>query len=372
MIIGVLCCGNEIPDNYCKLKKLLYYSGFELAAFAGSGNIADDLDFLIKVKSSAAIIVTGDSAAFYEYINATYGTDTDEPVFVVDGCCYGVMPQFDKDFITASFIPALNSKSKTFYSSSVFKTYGKGADELKKRLKDVSKNRSRVQLAFFPEGQECEVVVRYTNKMQRENIDTVLRIVTEQLRDCSYAYSDVGLAEQAAILLKIRGKRLKVAESFTGGAIAAEIVRVPGASNFFTEGIVSYSNLSKMSRLGVEPRIIKQTGAVSIETAYEMAAGLLTDQDCDIALATTGNAGPTAEKPGTEGVCFIAVGDKSGIHIFEYRFEGDRRTVIESGVKAALYRLCEKLHENEFEQLIKRYEAAGGRGHVDGIASEEE
>ena len=107
----------------------------------------------------------------------------------------------------------------------------------------------------------------------------------------------------------------------------------------------------------MDKNIIDTYGAVSIETVYEMAAGLLMRGKGDIVVATTGNAGPTAEKEGDVGHCFLAVGDAAGIHIYEYRFSGSRAEVIESGVKHALFRLYKKLRQNEFEELLKAQEA---------------
>ena len=92
--------------------------------------------------------------------------------------------------------------------------------------------------------------------------------------------------------------------------------------------------------------ILDNHGAVSVETAYEMAANLLLDGQYDYVVATTGNAGPASEKPGETGVCYIAVGNKENIDIYPCRFEGDRQTVINSGVKTALYHLYDRISKD--------------------------
>ncbi|MDE7394990.1 MAG: CinA family protein [Clostridiales bacterium] len=206
-------------------------------------------------------------------------------------------------------------------------------------MKSRIKNRNRISFRFVPRPFECAVLVRYSNKTQKATIDEMQSGVTEALRDCTYAYEDVSLSERVAKLLMAQRKTLGIAESFTGGAIASSLVRVAGVSESFKESVVCYSNEVKSRRLHIAPETIEQNGAVSIETAYEMAANLLMDGNYDYVMATTGNAGPTSEKPNEVGVCYIAVGDRENVHIYRYQFTGNRDEVIAYGVQAALFRL---------------------------------
>lgn len=130
--------------------------------------------------------------------------------------------------------------------------------------------------------------------------------------------------------LRAEKLRLKTAESFTGGGLASRIVSVPGASNYFIEGIVCYSPLSKIKRLGVSKQIIDEHGVVSEAVAREMVRGLMSE-DCDIAVATTGNAGPDADRAGV-GTCYIAVGTKKGITVYERHYKGDRGMITDSAI----------------------------------------
>ena len=137
------------------------------------------------------------------------------------------------------------------------------------------------------------------------------------------------------VIVRLDGT-LAVAESFTGGAITAELVKVPGASNKLVKGIVCYSVDSKISDVGVDKDVIKEFGAVSYETAECMASSLVVNSGCDYAVATTGNAGPTAEKEGEVGVCYVAVASKDQTVVEKYQFGGDRAAVINAGKKQAL------------------------------------
>lgn len=133
---------------------------------------------------------------------------------------------------------------------------------------------------------------------------------------------------------------ISLAESCTGGAITSRLIDVPGVSKVLTEGIVCYSNESKMQRLGVKRETLEKYGAVSEETAREMLEG----QEADIAIATTGIAGPgggSEEKP--VGTVYIGIKIKNEIHIKKYNFKGTRERVRRSTVMTTLFRLLKIL-----------------------------
>jgi nicotinamide-nucleotide amidase len=96
------------------------------------------------------------------------------------------------------------------------------------------------------------------------------------------------------------GRRIAVAESCTGGLVCAALTEIPGSSDVFEAGFVTYSNASKLGQLGVSPDVVETFGAVSVATAWAMARGAVHATDADVAVAITGVAGPgggTAAKP---------------------------------------------------------------------------
>jgi nicotinamide-nucleotide amidase len=113
----------------------------------------------------------------------------------------------------------------------------------------------------------------------------------------------VRLIESAARVIeanRARGKCIVVAESCTGGLVSAALTEIPGSSDVFQAGYVTYSNESKMKMLGVSSDVLETFGAVSVATAWSMAQGALAKSDADVAVAITGIAGPnggTANKP---------------------------------------------------------------------------
>jgi nicotinamide-nucleotide amidase len=137
-------------------------------------------------------------------------------------------------------------------------------------------------------------------------------------------FSEPSLSRAAALIAACRRAAffLAIAESCTGGLLAALITAIPGSSDVFERGFVTYSNAAKIESLGVESRILEQFGAVSSETAREMAIGALLHSKANIALSITGIAGPgggTPEKP--VGLVHFGVAKRDGTIItIEKRF----------------------------------------------------
>ena len=142
------------------------------------------------------------------------------------------------------------------------------------------------------------------------------------------------------------GRRIAVAESCTGGLVSAAITEIPGASDVFFGGFVTYSNESKIDLLGVRIATLEAHGAVSERVAWEMAAGALKHSPAALSLAVTGIAGPaggSAKKP--VGTVWIGWGYRKlgrvRIHATRFRFRGGRDAVRRHAVRAALEGLLE-------------------------------
>ncbi len=171
-----------------------------------------------------------------------------------------------------------------------------------------------------------------------------LRYIITELKEDIYAEYDVSLSERLFDILTLRKLKLSTAESFTSGKIASSILENPGASKIFHEGIVCYSNKSKMERLGVTEEALYTESAVSSKVAYQMALGLLRDKDCDIAISTTGIAGPKSddtEKP--VGLCFVAIGMRDGIHTYRMNLSGNREAITKKALNRAMFLAIKKL-----------------------------
>ena len=242
-------------------------------------------------------------------------------------------------FIENVCIPSLEKKYKTKLDKIIVKAIG----ATKERVEDVlnqAKRLSGANLAYnhtrVYDEDRIEVFFDYsTPKMM---VDEVLRLLAEGLQEYIYALEDITIEEQLVALLKIRGKRLSVAESFTGGGVSKRVVSVSGASEVYFEGLNTYNEHSKMKRLGVREYTLKTYGAVSDSTVYEMAAGLIATGDADVSIATTGIAGPKSDKTDAPvGLSYIAVGTKEKVFVYRFRFDGNRQEITEKAINHALF-----------------------------------
>lgn len=152
--------------------------------------------------------------------------------------------------------------------------------------------------------------------------------------------------ETVGRLLRQCGLRLAVAESCTGGLVSHRITNVPGSSDYFMGGITAYANEAKAGLLGVSRETLETYGAVSRETALEMAQGVRLALQADIGLGITGIAGPgggTPQKP--VGLVWIALCTDERSDARRFLWSGDRLQVKEQSAQAALEWLAEFLHQ---------------------------
>lgn len=145
------------------------------------------------------------------------------------------------------------------------------------------------------------------------------------------------LEEKVVNLLISEGLTITTAESCTGGMIGAALVNVSGVSSVYHQGFITYSNKAKQKELNVKSKTLKKYGAVSKQTARQMAKGAARHAKADVAVAVTGIAGPdggTDQKP--VGTVFIGCYFKGKTKVKEFHFEGSRSEIRELTVKNAL------------------------------------
>lgn len=154
--------------------------------------------------------------------------------------------------------------------------------------------------------------------------------------------------QELAALFQSSGMTLALAESCTGGMIAARVTDIPGCSVWFKGGVVAYSNEVKQQLLQVSSTLLEQYGAVSEAVARAMAEGVRRAVGSDLALAVTGIAGPdggTSEKP--VGTVYIALVDQDGCEVVRCQFDGNRAAVRQQTVEKGLLMLKKRLTMSE-------------------------
>jgi PncC family amidohydrolase len=150
----------------------------------------------------------------------------------------------------------------------------------------------------------------------------------------------------AGEMLREIGLKLATAESSTGGLIGHKITNVPGSSDYYKGGVISYANFAKVKLLEVSNKTLEKYGAVSRETALEMAKGVSRVLGADIGLAVSGLAGPGGALPGKPiGTVWIALNAHNLEQAWLYHFQGSRLEIKEQASDQALSLLCEYLRQ---------------------------
>jgi nicotinamide-nucleotide amidase len=182
------------------------------------------------------------------------------------------------------------------------------------------------------------VTARARTKAEAERlIDPVHAEIEAILGKHLYGTDQTNLEESLVHELRRQGKTVAVAESVTGGQLAARITSVPGASQVFNGGVVAYTIPAKESLIGVTLGLLSEYGPVSKEAAVAMAEGARTRLGADVAIAITGNAGPTADVGDQPvGLILIALADADGTRVQEHRFRGTREDIQRRATQTAL------------------------------------
>ena len=244
-----------------------------------------------------------------------------------------MFPKFLKYYVKEN-----NLKSQIYIKDII--TYGIGESVLETTVKDL-----------FTEGdifyeflvKDYGTLIRLQTKIEnKKNVAKIVKKLYNRISEFIIGEDDERIENTIFECLNSGEKPLTIstAESCTGGMIASKLIEVPGISENFIEGIVSYSNEAKIKRLKVKKETLEKYGAVSEEVAREMLAGLNTD----IGISTTGIAGPgggTKNKP--VGLVYIGIKVKDEVKIFRRELKGDRNKIRQRAMMHALYNLLKIL-----------------------------
>ena len=177
-----------------------------------------------------------------------------------------------------------------------------------------------------------------TEEAAKDLIKPVSKEIKRRFGKYIYSTKEKITLEMSVVnLLEKNELTISTAESCTGGLLAGRLINVSGVSDVYKEGFITYTNKAKRKTLGVNKSTLKKYGAVSEQTAKEMAVGAALAADTDISISVTGIAGPdggTNEKP--VGLVYVGVCIKDIVHVEEFRFSGDRANVREQTVISAL------------------------------------
>lgn len=271
-------------------------------------------------------------------------------VFKKDGKRIIVMPGHPREMkamFKNSVLPLLMDENSDIFRSKYIRFFGIGESGLEMKLMDILNSQTNPTVALY--AKEGEVLVRVTARAKDEQecmhlIDAKIEEIKAVSGKYIYLIGDDSISESQSEMEKVvagllheKNKTIAVAESCTGGLVASYLVSNSGISDCFMEACVTYTNNAKMRRLGVKEETLEEFGAVSHQTAVEMAMGIASTSNADIGLSTTGIAGPDGgsdEKP--VGLVYIGLYYNGKVTSIKKVFTGDRRKIRERAARTAL------------------------------------
>lgn len=247
-------------------------------------------------------------------------------------------PREMRDMFEKSVKPYLEKFSSKQFISKYVRFYGIGESLLETKIKDIMDNQTNPTLALY--AKTGEVLLRITvsgdDKAECEDlIKKQLDEIEKRVGEYIYLVGDEDISSTQTEMntvvanLLIENKfTISIAESLTGGKISSMLVEKSGISEALLEGVVCYSNKSKINTLGVREETLEKFGAVSEEVAKEMVLGVAKRLGADFAVATTGLAGPNSDGSGKPvGLVYIGIYAQGDISVKECLFTGDRELI---------------------------------------------
>ena len=255
-------------------------------------------------------------------------------------------PKEMKPMFSKQVKPYLALKQNHTLVSRTLRIAGVGESAMESMVRDMIDRQSNPTIA--PYAKDTESILRITASAKTdEEAEKIIEPIAEEIYrrfgDSVYAEGETSIQETVAKILIDKKVTIAVAESCTGGLVAAKLIEYPGISEVLLEGAVTYSNEAKKRRLGVKDETLSAYGAVSAETAAEMAKGIAMTSGADIGVSTTGVAGPGPSEGKPEGLVYVGVyiGGKS--YVKELHLAGKRNVIRERAAYSALDFLRRKL-----------------------------
>ena len=356
-----------VGDNPDRLKEAcrLAFSRADLVIFSGGlGPTDDDLTketvaeyFDVPLLFHKEIV-----DEIKQYLNGRYPLSNEKQAYIPEGAAilhndHGTAPGviLEKDGKMAVLLPGppreivpmfidkvepyLKKKSDFVMESKVLRLFGIGEAKVGETVSDLMDGSNPT---VAPYAKDSEVILRISAKAESTaEAETLIaeaqRDIEARLGEYIYGYDDETMAKTTVALLIDKKLTVACAESCTAGRLTAALGDVPGVSSVLSESVVTYSNEAKMKYLGVSAETLAKHGAVSAETAEEMARGIQKTAGSDIGISVTGIAGPdggTKEKP--VGLVYVGVCYQDEVTVLKLQLHGNRDRVRHSAVMHGL------------------------------------
>ncbi len=243
-----------------------------------------------------------------------------------------------KIMFVSSVLPFLLEQAKKLNSTYIFKTWGLNFQEMSSILKDLKKNKQKVDVLCNEKLLEGEIIINYPNKLDSVVIDGFVTSIYKRLSNYIYAESDVSIEERLKDLLNLNNITLSTAEDYTAGNITSQfLMKNQDGNKFLIESYIVPSVTSKIDVLGVDKDLLDSNKSPD-DIAYQMAAGALENSSSDFVLSTYG----------VDNVCYIGIGTMKGIYVYKEVLNGSSEERIKKATNAAFFHLIKKIKKNDF------------------------
>ncbi|MEG1805093.1 MAG: nicotinamide-nucleotide amidohydrolase family protein [Clostridia bacterium] len=326
--VGVeLEVNEEARDNTHK-----YYSDREIEVCA-------DVDGFYTLPIGATMLknTVGVAAGFVLNFNK-------KKIAVFPGPPAELIPMFENEFL-----PILKSLNGGNIITKYFKIFGLRELEVVEKVRDLMQfEADGIFLTTYCGVCDVALVMRFSSKVAMSLVGDMIFEITQRFSRNLYSFTNEELEQALLGVMESKHSAIAVAESVSGGMIASKLVSVPRMGQHLVESMVTYSDESKVSRLGVLPDTLKTYGAVSENVAREMCLGLLSNHLTQYVISTTGFAGPIGADENEEvGLCYIGIGTPQQIKVFKHNFVGTREIIRQACSKQALFYLLNLIKYNE-------------------------
>lgn len=228
-------------------------------------------------------------------------------------------------------VPFLKERSMDTMESKLLRVFGIGEGHMEEKIQDIIHSQGNPTIAPYAKDYDC--VIRITAKAEtsqkcKEKIQEVEKKIRARLGEYIYSSGEETLDQLVPRLLVEKGITISMAESCTGGMLSSMLVEYPGVSKIFQQGFVTYSNEAKIKYVQVQPETLETYGAVSEQTAAEMAQGAAQVSQSHIGVGITGIAGPgggTEEKP--VGLVYVGLYYNGQVQVQRWLLNGDRQRI---------------------------------------------
>lgn len=256
-------------------------------------------------------------------------------IIVMPGPPKEMKPMFD-NYVK----PFLLKDNKNILKSKVLRIIGMGESKIENDLLDLIDKQINPTIATYAKDGECTVRITAKGKNEKEVeslIEPISNEIKSRFKEKVYGEDDTAIEDEVAKILVDNNLTIAVAESCTGGMVAADLINYPGISSVFMEGCVTYSNKAKMMTLNVKKETLNTVGAVSEQCAKEMSEGVAARHNTNIGLSTTGIAGPEGgneDKP--VGLVYMGITINNKTIVKKYIFNGNRQQIRSRACKTLL------------------------------------